>query len=87
MKITPVRAAVNLNQYALLRTILDSLETGALRHYMSAANDYDRDHDFEYIRHKLTPIIEHLWQKAQDDGCPDGFYSCEGYCVSYPCTS
>ena len=87
MKITPVGAVVNLDQYALLRTILDSLETGALRYYMSATSNAERDKHFKYIRDQLTPITNHLWQKPKDDSCPDGYYSCEGYCVSYPCTS
>lgn len=86
MEITPVKASVNLSQYALLRTILDSLETGALRYYLSAANDYDRDQNFKYLRDKLTPVINHIWQKPKEDTCPDGYYSCDGYCVSYPCT-
>jgi hypothetical protein len=82
----PEEPATNLQQYALLRTILDSLETGALRYYMSAATEAEREADFNYLKNKLTPIIDHIWAKSEADPCPDGYYNCDGYCVSYPCT-
>jgi len=87
MELTPIKASVDLSQYALLRTILDSLETGALRYYLSASSDHKRNENFEYLRDALTPIINQIWEKKLPaDTCPDGYYSCDGYCVSYPCT-
>jgi hypothetical protein len=87
MKLAPEKPTLNDSQYTLLRTILDSLETGALRYYMSATSEAERDANFKYLRDKLTPIIDHLWQKQKADPCPDGYYNCDGYCVSYPCTN
>ena len=86
MKMDPEKPATNLSQYALLRTILDSLETGALRFYMEAGSEPERTENFNYLKTKLTPIIERIWQKPVADPCPDGYYNCDGYCVSYPCT-
>ena len=57
MELTPERASVDLSQYALLRTILDSLETGALRYYLGASNDAERDAHFTHLKNKLTPLI------------------------------
>ncbi|HEY3105136.1 MAG TPA: hypothetical protein VGJ69_16260 [Pyrinomonadaceae bacterium] len=79
--------ATNLQQYALLRTILDSLETGALRFYMGAGSQAERDANFKYLKDKLTPIIDHIWAKPTEIDCPDGYHDCDGYCVSYPCTN
>jgi hypothetical protein len=86
---TPATPATNLSQYALLRTILDSLETGALRYYLGADSHAQQEARFKYLRDKLTPIIHHIWEEANDDPddpCPDGYHDCQGYCVSYPCT-
>ena len=77
----------DLKQYVMLRTILDSLQTGALRYYMDAGTQAERDKRFNYLKTKLTPIIEHIWVKPKADPCPDGYYNCDGYCVSYPCAS
>lgn len=77
----------DLKQYAMLRTILDSLETGALRYYMDAGTQAERDKRFNYLKTNLTPIIEHIWAKPKETDCPDGYHDCDGYCVSYPCTN
>lgn len=82
----PEKPATDLQQYAMLRTILDSLETGALRYYMGAATYVDREANYTYLKDKLTPIIHHIWEKPKEDLCPDGYHDCNGYCVSYPCT-
>ncbi len=87
MKMDPLGPATDLQQYALLRTILDSLETGALRYYQGAASDEEKKKHFKYLKDKLTPIIDHIWAKPKEtDTCPDGYHNCDGYCVSYPCT-
>jgi hypothetical protein len=88
MKMYPENLETDLLQYARLRTMLDSLETGALRYYMLATTQHERDENFEYLKKHLTQVIEHVWQKetATAEACPDGYFSCDGYCVSYPCT-
>lgn len=65
--------------------MLDSLETGALRFYLSADTEAERNKRFKYIKTKLTPIIDYLWEKDREDTCPAGYHNCDGYCVSYPC--
>ena len=85
MNMDPLGPATNLQQYALLRTILDSLETGALRYYLGGTSDIERQANFKYLKDKLTPIINHIWEKQKEDPCPDGYHDCNGYCVSYPC--
>lgn len=83
----PETIATDLLQYARLRTMLDSLETGALRYYMLASTQEERDKNFEYLKNHLTKIIESIWQNEKPvvEACPDGYFSCDGYCVSYPC--
>jgi hypothetical protein len=82
------REPTDLQQYALLRTILDSLQTGALRYYLDPATEKERTLNFNYLQRKLKPITEHIWAKKpdQEGNCPDGYHDCDGYCVSYPCT-
>lgn len=79
--------APDLQQYVLLRTILDSLDTGALRYYMGATTEAERTANFRYLKRKLTPIIQHIWAKKEgmEMDCPNGYHDCDGYCVSYPC--
>ena len=80
--------APNLQQYVLLRTILDSLDTGALRYYLDATTEAERTANFKYLKRKLTPIIDHIWakpDKLMEVDCPNGYHDCDGYCVSYPC--
>jgi hypothetical protein len=85
-KMDPEQPPIDLLQYARLRTMLDSLETGALRYYMLAATEHERNVRFKYLKTELTPIIEIIWEQEKAEVCPDGYYSCDGYCVSYPCT-
>jgi hypothetical protein len=85
MKMAPETPATDLQQYAMLRTILDSLETGALRYYLGAKSQPEMEANYKFLKTQLTPIIEKIWAKPKEDTCPDGYHNCDGYCVSYPC--
>ena len=76
----------DLQQYVFLRTMLDSLETGALRYYLGATTEAERTANFKFLKRKLTPIIEKIWANPGGEiDCPVGYHDCDGFCVSYPC--
>jgi len=77
----------NYKQYAQLRTILDSLEIGALRYYLNAANPGEQEANFEYLKNATKPILDHIWAKKdpREDECPEGYHDCGGCCVPYNC--
>ena len=75
----------NLDQYAQLRTLLDSLQIGALRYYLEANDTVEQDERFVYLNKHLRPIIDKMWAKPQLIDCPQGYYECDGCCVPYPC--
>lgn len=80
-------ATTDLKQYVQLRTMLDSLEIGALRYYLNAANPAEQQEHFKYLKTQLKPIIEHIWQKKKEREieCPPGYNECDGCCVPYIC--
>jgi hypothetical protein len=81
-----VKSKTNLTQYARLRTILDSLEIGALRYYLDAKSTSEREQRFERIQSALLPIIRQMWGRGEAiDGCPEGYMDCGGVCVPYQC--
>jgi len=76
----------DLHQYAQLRTILDSLDIGALRYYLDAASLEEQKKNFECLEAELMPIIKRIWARTPDtEGCPDGYMECYGVCVPYNC--
>lgn len=73
-------------EYVALRTILDSLEIGALRFYLDKTTPEEKSKRFEELKFELMPIIKRLWgEKALEEGCPDGYFNCDGVCVPYAC--
>lgn len=75
-------------QYVALRTILDSLQTGALRFYLDKTTPEEKRKRFEELSVELKPIIKRLWsvEKITIAGeCPDGYFNCDGVCVPYAC--
>jgi hypothetical protein len=83
--------ATNLKDYTNLRTLLDSLEDGALRFYLSGKG-MSQPKKFKYLKDTLVPIIHEVWQQSQgvnklgvDSECPPGYNECNGVCVPYPC--
>ncbi|HBB94563.1 MAG TPA: hypothetical protein DC054_04170 [Blastocatellia bacterium] len=85
-------AKTNLEEYAQLRTILDSLEIGALRYYLNPTDPKVRSERLEYLTKQLMPIVNKIWgtgpTKKKKKGlidCPDGYHDCNGCCVPYPC--
>ena len=92
--------ATNPKEYVNLRTLLDSLEVGALRFYLSGTGSQPKK--FKLLKDKLMPLIDELWNPPQetqkpgtmkqrtkkpgiDIDCPDGYFDCEGCCVPYRC--
>ena len=75
----------NPRDYADLRTLLDSLEIGALRYFLNEKGS--QPEKFKYLMNKLKPIADELWelQNGASIDCPPGYYSCDGMCVPYPC--
>jgi hypothetical protein len=88
--------STNLKQYTDLRTLLDSLEVGALRFYLSGKGMSPRQ-KYKYLKEKLMPIIDDVWHQPvgtnhpvplnhlSEVECPPGYYACDGVCVPYNC--
>ena len=81
----------NPKDYTNLRTLLDSLEVGALRFFLNGSG-LSQPQKLKYLRDRLMPIIDELWtqpQKKNQSGieidCPPGYYDCDGCCVPYKC--
>jgi hypothetical protein len=76
----------NLDQYVQLRTLLDSLEIGALRYYLEPDDTVEQDERFVYLNKHLKPVIDKIWGgRNQMIDCPVGYHECDGCCVPYPC--
>jgi hypothetical protein len=73
-------------EYVALRTILDSLEIGALRFYLDKTTPEEKRYRFEKLKSELEPITRRYWgmDKMEAD-CPPGYYYCDGVCVPYAC--
>ena len=76
---------VDLQQYVQLRTMLDSLQIGALRYFLDPDDPETQREHFDYLYERLMPIIQHIWAKKKDIECPDGYFDCNGCCVPYQC--
>jgi hypothetical protein len=82
--------STNLKQYANLRTLLDSLEVGALRFYLGGKG-MSASQKYRYLEKKLMPLIDEVWHQPQglkkvaEMQCPPGYYECMGVCVPYLC--
>ena len=85
-KARPRKSKTNFVQYARLRTILDSLDIGALRYYLDARSVAERAQRFEKLQSALIPIIREIWNPGEGFiDCPDGYMDCGGVCVPYQC--
>lgn len=76
--------ATNPKEYTNLRTLLDSLQVGALRYYLSGTG-MSAPKKYQYIHDQLMPIIDDLWSQEALIDCPPGYYDCDGCCVPYKC--
>ena len=80
------KSKTNLVQYARLRTILDSMDIGALRYYLDAQSVAERTQRFEKLKSALMPIIREIWNRGESLAeCPEGYIDCGGVCVPYQC--
>ena len=84
-KMAQEQVGTNLSQYANLRMILDSVEKGAVRHYLNASSQAEQDASFNYLKTKLKPIHDHVWGKTAETDCTAPYIDCDGFCVDYPC--
>lgn len=72
--------------YVQLRTILDSVQIGAIRYFVSATTPEARREKVEQIQELLMPTVRLFW--GNDSGaidCPEGYTECHGACVPYTC--
>jgi len=91
---------IDLHGYVRLRTLLDSLECGAINYFLRHTEG--RGGRFDELNEKLMPLIHWVWEKDMKKppypegggeggghkemlGCPDGYVDCQGVCVPYPC--
>ena len=81
----PKKVEIDLDKYAELRLVLDSLERGVLRYYLEAPSQAERDRRLRYLRDNLQPIHDQVWGRAGGQPCPPGYFDCNGCCVDYPC--
>ena len=73
------------NKYVRLRTILDSLQDGAVRYYLEVQDSLEGHKRFEELESRLMPIIKWLWGGADEVNCPPGYRNCNEVCVPYSC--
>jgi hypothetical protein len=91
---------MDLQGYVRLRTLLDSLECGAINYFLRHTEG--RGGRFDELNEKLMPLIHWVWHKDMEkppypeggregeEGdepivCPEGYVDCQGVCVPYPC--
>src|SRR5262245_14116869 len=86
------KAGSNDSAYTKLRTILDSVEIGAIRYFALAPTAAQKQKRTEEMDEALKPIIQFLWGQGPGGGfgvigadCPEGYNDCHGVCVPYPC--
>jgi hypothetical protein len=72
-------------QYVELRTLLDSLEVGALRYYLDGTTPAEKTKNFDALKPKLMEVIHLVWGSAKTIRCPAGYNECDGCCVPYIC--
>ena len=71
--------------YVELRTLLDSLEIGALRFYLNDTNASQKEQNFKKLKPELMYIINQVWGRDREITCPRGYTECDGACVPYSC--
>ncbi|HKO99880.1 MAG TPA: hypothetical protein VJU86_23090 [Pyrinomonadaceae bacterium] len=81
----PRKKKATIDPYVRLRTILDSLEDGAIRLYLKHQDGPRRGKKkFDEIESQLMPVVEWLWGN-EEILCPPGYNNCDGVCVPYTC--
>lgn len=83
----PPKTPNPLAGYVRLRTILDSLEIGALRYYLDGTNEAEKARRLKEMEVALMPIINKVWGRNRPIliDCPRGYTECDGVCVPYSC--
>ncbi len=87
-KTTATKGSDNLPKaYIRLRTVLDAMETSALRYCLINENAAETIKRAKEIETLLMPIITRLQNNTNiiPGDCPDGYFDCGGCCVCYPC--
>ena len=90
---------IDLEGYVRLRTLLDSLECGAINYFLEHTEG--RGGRFDELNERLMPLIHWVWHKDRKKppypkgggkgggretiDCPEGYVDCQGVCVPYPC--
>lgn len=74
------------DDYIRLRTMLDSLEIGALRYFLAADDSHEGERRLKELEKDLMPLINKLWKGTTATiDCPDGYTNCGNCCVPYNC--
>ena len=81
----PLKPADPAEQYVELRTLLDSLEIGALRYYLDHTSPSTKNERFKIMEPLLREVIALVWRGEKLIPCPPGYTSCNGACVPYNC--
>jgi hypothetical protein len=89
-KMEPITPSVPPDAYVRLRTMLDSLEFGAIRYYLMGSGASGKEHRYIELDKRLMPLVKWLWEGGAkpdrpDVECPAGYIDCYGCCVPYPC--
>ena len=82
---TQSEVGFDLESYVKVRTLIDSLECGALRYLLREQSG--RGDRRDQLEQKLMPIIDWVWKMSEEGeiDCPEGYVDCQGVCVPYPC--
>lgn len=80
---TQSEEGLDLEAYVRIRTLIDSLECGALRYLLREQSG--RGGRKDQLEQKLMPLIDWVWKQSELIDCPEGYVDCQGVCVPYPC--
>lgn len=79
-----------LKRYVRLRTIIDGLETTALRYCLQEKDPAERDKRAQALEGILMPAVKEVAKLSGigpelSGACGDGYCLCDGVCVPYNC--
>jgi hypothetical protein len=73
--------------YTRFRTALDALELAALDYCLTPTDSGERVKRMAKVETQVKDLINQ-WRAPggkAEEGCPEGYCECDGFCVPYPC--